>query len=123
MVRGAGAAIVLHFAGLASRSSVATANKSGFSMMNFKRLRMVAVAAFAALAPMSSAAFAAQCGNTAAGFEAWKQSFSQEARARGVGASAISALMGTHYATATINADRGQRSFHLPFDAFMHKRG
>ncbi len=92
-------------------------------MTNFKRLRTVAVATFATLAPMSGAALAAQCGNSAAGFEAWKQQFSQEARARGVGSSAISALMATHYATATINADRGQKSFHLSLDAFMHKRG
>jgi membrane-bound lytic murein transglycosylase B len=92
-------------------------------MMNGKRFWTVAVAALAALTQMSGAAGAAQCGNTSAGFEAWKQEFSQEARGKGIGASAISALLGTHYATATINADRGQKSFHLSLPDFLRKRG
>ena len=92
-------------------------------MMNGKRFRTVAVAALAALTQMGGEAGAAQCGNTSAGFEAWKQQFAQEARGRGVGGSAIAALEGTHYATATINADRGQRSFHLSLGDFMRKRG
>ena len=54
---------------------------------------------------------AAQCGNSAAGYEGWKQQFAGEARAKGVSANTISALMATNYAQATINADRGQRSF------------
>jgi membrane-bound lytic murein transglycosylase B len=53
---------------------------------------------------------------TAAGFEAWKRQFAGEAQARGVSASAIAALMGTTYSTATIAADRGQRSFSLSLD-------
>jgi membrane-bound lytic murein transglycosylase B len=90
-----------------------------------KRFRTVALAALAAaaLTQMGGQAGAAQCGNTAAGFEAWKQQFAQEARGRGIGGSAIAALEGTHYATATINADRGQRSFHLSLGDFMRKRG
>jgi membrane-bound lytic murein transglycosylase B len=66
---------------------------------------------------------AAQCGSSAAGFEAWKSEFAQEARAKGIGASAVSALMTTHYASATIAADRGQRSFGLSLDQFLAKRG
>ena len=66
---------------------------------------------------------AAQCGNGPGGFEAWKQQFAGEARAKGVGASAISALMGTNYAQATINADRSLHSFKLSLDQFMVKRG
>ena len=62
-------------------------------------------------------------GSTSAGFDAWKQQFAGEARAKGVGASAVSALMATNYAQATINADRGQRSFNLSLDAFLAKRG
>ena len=31
--------------------------------------------------------------------------------------------MATNYAQATINADRGQRSFNLSLDAFLAKRG
>ena len=40
--------------------------------------------AFVALVSMVSEAGAAQCGNTAAGFEAWKTQFANEARGRGV---------------------------------------
>ncbi|HET6378185.1 MAG TPA: lytic murein transglycosylase [Methylocella sp.] len=87
------------------------------------KCKTVTMAAVAALAGMASEASAAQCGNTAAGFEGWKREFAEEARARGVSASAVSALMGTHYSTATIAADRGQRSFHLSLDQFLAKRG
>jgi membrane-bound lytic murein transglycosylase B len=68
-------------------------------------------------------ASAAQCGNTAAGFEAWKAQFANEARARGISANGIAALMATNYSTATIAADRGQRSFSLSLDQFLAKRG
>jgi membrane-bound lytic murein transglycosylase B len=66
---------------------------------------------------------AAQCGSTAAGFEAWKHQFSGEAKARGVSASALAALRDANYATATVAADRGQRSFRLSLDQFLAKRG
>jgi membrane-bound lytic murein transglycosylase B len=68
-------------------------------------------------------AHAATCGNSAAGYQSWKQQFAGEARAKGVSASTISALMATNYAQATINADRGQRSFRLTLDQFLAKRG
>jgi membrane-bound lytic murein transglycosylase B len=79
----------------------------------------VVVLAFALPAP----ALAAQCGNSGAGFEAWKREFAGEARAKGVGASGVAALMGTSYATATIAADRGMKSFKLSLDQFLVKRG
>jgi len=72
---------------------------------------------------MAGKASAAQCGSTGAGFEAWKAQFATEARARGVSANAIAALMATNYSTATIAADRGQRSFSLSLDQFLAKRG
>ena len=72
---------------------------------------------------MTGKAGAAQCGSTAAGFEAWKRQFADEARARGVSAATLAALMATNYATATIAADRGQRSFRLSLDQFLAKRG
>ncbi|MGO4714316.1 lytic murein transglycosylase [Bradyrhizobium sp. 2TAF24] len=68
-------------------------------------------------------AAAAPCGSSSAGFEAWKQDFAGEARAKGVGASAVAALMQTSYASATIAADRSQRSFSLSLDQFLAKRG
>jgi membrane-bound lytic murein transglycosylase B len=72
---------------------------------------------------LSSPADAAQCGNGAGGFDAWKQQFAGEARAKGIGASTIQAMMATNYAQATINADRGQRSFNLSLEQFLAKRG
>ena len=88
--------------------------------MNFSRL---AFAALAMLACLNARADAAQCGSGPGGFEAWKGEFAREASAKGIGGSAISALMGTSYASATIAADRGQRSFNLSLDAFLAKRG
>jgi hypothetical protein len=61
-------------------------------------------------------------GGEAAGFEAWKREFAEEARAKGVSGSSIAALMQTNYATVTIAADRGQRSFGLSLDQFLAKR-
>lgn len=72
---------------------------------------------------LSGAAMAAQCGNTGAGFPAWVQSTKQEAAARGIKGNALAALDGVKYATATINADRNQKSFKLSLDEFMKKRG
>jgi len=86
----------------------------------------IATAAFMALALLEclgEKADAAQCGSTAAGFEAWKGQFAEESRGKGVSASGIAALMGTNYASATIAADRGQRSFGLSLDQFLAKRG
>jgi membrane-bound lytic murein transglycosylase B len=87
------------------------------------QFKAVTAAALVALVCMVSKAGAAQCGSTAAGFEAWKKQFADEARGRGVSASAIAALMATTYATATIAADRGQRSFRLSLEQFLAKRG
>lgn len=86
----------------------------------------IATATFMALTMLAgtgTTADAARCGSSAGGFEAWKREFAVEARAKGISASGIAALMQTHYATATINADRGQRSFGLSLDQFLAKRG
>ena len=69
------------------------------------------VAALMAFAGMAGKAGAAQCGNGPGGFAAWKQQFANEARARGISASTVAALLATNYSTATINADRGQHGF------------
>jgi membrane-bound lytic murein transglycosylase B len=87
------------------------------------QFKTVAVAALVALVCMAGKAGAAQCGSTGAGFEAWKQQFADEARGKGVSASTVAALMATNYSTATIAADRGQRSFRLSLDQFLAKRG
>jgi membrane-bound lytic murein transglycosylase B len=82
-----------------------------------------AFTALAVLACLGAKAEAAQCGSTGAGFEAWKGQFAEEVRAKGIGASSVAALMQTNYATTTIAADRGQRSFGLSLDQFLAKRG
>jgi membrane-bound lytic murein transglycosylase B len=88
-----------------------------------RQLTTATFTALVVLAWMAAKADAAQCGSTAAGFEAWKKQFADEARGRGVSASTVAALMATNYATATIAADRGQRSFGLSLDQFLAKRG
>ncbi len=79
--------------------------------------------AVAVLLTVSSGAKAAQCGSSGAGFEDWKAEFAPEAKASGVKAQGLAALAGTDYATATIYADRHQKSFKLSLAAFMAKRG
>ena len=79
------------------------------------------IAALAAL--VATPGQAAQCGNSAGGFENWKRQFSAEARANGIGPAGVDALLSTSYATATIRADRGQKSFKLSLDQFLAKRG
>jgi membrane-bound lytic murein transglycosylase B len=88
-----------------------------------RRFGTVAVIGLLSLAGIANTARAAQCGSTAAGFDAWKQQFADEARAKGVSAEAVTALLDTTYASATIAADRGQRSFRLSLDQFLAKRG
>jgi membrane-bound lytic murein transglycosylase B len=97
--------------------------KEDVSMSKGGQFKGATLGALLAFVCMAGEAVAAQCGSTAAGFEAWKQQFAGEARAKGVSASTISALMATNYSHATISADRGQRSFKLSLDQFMAKRG
>jgi len=97
--------------------------EKGLQMLTGRKFRIVAVIALVSLAGMPNTVRAAQCGSTAAGFEAWKQQFADEARGRGVSAESVKALLGTTYASATIAADRSQRSFRLSLDQFLAKRG
>ncbi len=68
-------------------------------------------------------AMAASCGNNAGGFETWKRQFAAEAKRNGIGNRALSALAKTRYSTATIRADRGQKSFKYSLKKFMQVRG
>src|SRR5437879_7873837 len=91
--------------------------------MNTSRHPKIFAAALLMGLATAGEARAAPCGNGAAGFEGWKAACAAEARAKGVGAAGIAALMGTNYATATIAADRGMKSFKLSLDQFLVKRG
>lgn len=72
---------------------------------------------------LSGAAQAAGCGNTSAGFEAWKSEFAREAKRAGVKSAGLQALAQARYATATIAADRNQKSFRYTLSRFMQIRG
>lgn len=85
-------------------------------------LRAVALVALSLM--MAGAAQAATCGNTGAGFEAWKTEFANEARAAGVKGKGLSALAGARYASATIKADRAVgKAFSGTVESFMQRRG
>ncbi|WP_226780493.1 lytic murein transglycosylase [Oceaniglobus trochenteri] len=88
-------------------------------------LKLISKAAALAsvLALGAGAAQAAQCGNNAGGFEAWKAAFAGEARAQGVGQRGLQALASARYATKTIQADRNQKSFKYSLEKFMQVRG
>jgi membrane-bound lytic murein transglycosylase B len=92
-------------------------------MIEFRKMATATFTAVAMLACLGGRADAAQCGSSGAGFETWKQEFAGEARAKGVGGASVAALMQANYATATIAADRGQRSFGLSLEQFLAKRG
>jgi membrane-bound lytic murein transglycosylase B len=84
---------------------------------------LAALGAAIAIAMTASLAQAAQCGDTAQGFEAWKQDFAAEAKSSGIKSKAIAALMGTRYSVGTIRVDRAHKGFNLSLSAFMAKRG
>lgn len=71
----------------------------------------------------AGAAKSASCGNTSAGFEAWKTGFQKTARKAGVKNRGLQALSQSQYATRTIAADRNQKSFKYTLDKFMKVRG
>src|SRR5262245_63472947 len=87
------------------------------------QLKTTTVAAFVALVSLAGKSDAALCGSTEAGCEAWKSQFGDQARGKGISAATVGALKATTYSTATIAADRGQRSFRLSLGQFLAKRG
>ena len=90
--------------------------------MAFRAKEMIIFAA-AFLGLAAGTAHAASCGNTAGGFEGWKDEFAREAGAQGIRGNALKALAATRYSTKTISADRNQKSFKLSLSQFMSKRG
>jgi lytic murein transglycosylase len=75
------------------------------------------------LSTLTTSALAAKCSSNGTNFESWKDDFAAEARAQGIKQRALSALQATKYATATIKADRNQKSFKLSLKSFLQKRG
>ncbi len=96
-----------------------------FAVLSEGRLSMLRFAfafsaALAVFAGFDSHAHAAQCGSSSAGYATWKQEFSGEARAKGISAPTIQALMATNYAQATINADLAVHRAALAAEPGLH---
>jgi lytic murein transglycosylase len=69
------------------------------------------------------AAVAADCGNDAAGFDAWLGRLKTGAAAQGISQGTLaSALAGVTYDPTVIRLDRSQRSFKLSFEQFYARR-
>jgi len=83
----------------------------------------ITCASLLALTLTTTAAFAAPCGNTGAGFKGWKADFATEAKKAGVKQKGLAALASATYATKTIAADRNQKSFKYTLEKFMRVRG
>ncbi|EIE50522.1 murein transglycosylase [Salipiger aestuarii] len=86
------------------------------------RFLFTAAAAAVSACLIAAPAQAAGCGDTAAGFNAWKQEFAAEAQQAGVGQRGIQALMNATYSTGTIRADRSQKGVKYPLDEFIRIR-
>ncbi len=71
---------------------------------------------------VATTSYAAQCGNDASGFTAWKQAFASEAAAAGVGQAGLQALANASYSQSTISADRNQRGVRYALDDFIRIR-
>jgi lytic murein transglycosylase len=70
-----------------------------------------------------STAGAVDCGDDAAGFDAWLARFKRTAAAQGISPAVISsALGGLSYDPTVIRLDRSQRSFKLSFEEFYARR-
>jgi membrane-bound lytic murein transglycosylase B len=107
----------------AAKVGVTTKDKEFLMIRTGRFLAAMFVTVAVVVVSSGGRAEAARCGNGPGGFETWKQEFGEEARAKGVGAAAVAALMQANYASATIAADRSQRSFGLSLDQFLAKRG
>lgn len=81
------------------------------------------IVAGALMMAASGPVLAAGCGNTGAGFDAWKADFARIAKANGIGQRGMDALTQTRYSKTTISADRNQKSFKYSLDKFMQVRG
>ena len=72
---------------------------------------------------MAPAASAANCGDDAAGFDAWLTGLKRTAVAQGISPAAVnSGLAGVSYDPTVIRLDRSQRSFKLSFEEFYARR-
>ena len=92
-------------------------------MTTGRQIVLSALTTLAVIVYLGKPADAAPCGNSPAGFEAWKQEFGEEAKAKGVGATGVAGLMQANYASATIAADRGIPMVAIPVANDQHGVG
>lgn len=84
----------------------------------FKSATLIA----ATMALLGQNASAAQCGNSAEGFESWLADFKREAESEGISARAVEAsLAGVSYDRSVISHDRGQKVFRQSFEQFSSR--
>jgi lytic murein transglycosylase len=73
--------------------------------------------------PVSSTVFAADCGRSASGFNAWLNRFKGYAASQGISQGTLNrALNGVSYHRRVVGLDRSQRSFKLSFKKFYARR-
>jgi lytic murein transglycosylase len=80
-----------------------------------------ATAALVALMVFGGPALAADCGNSAKGFDGFIKALKQEAAAQGIGSRGISALDGVQYQPGIIKKDRAQSIFSQSFLEFQSR--
>lgn len=84
--------------------------------------KSVALTAIAILA-LAAPAFAADCGNSGAGFDAWLSRYKAKTAAQGISQSTIAqTLSDVSYDPRIIRLDRNQKSFKLSFEQFYARR-
>jgi lytic murein transglycosylase len=94
-----------------------------WSVRHRNHWRSAAFAFLLGLLPFAPAASAAGCGQSAAGFESWLESFKAEAAGQGISRATLASALGdVSYDRKVIGLDRGQRSFKLSFEAFYARR-
>lgn len=86
-----------------------------------RRLRLFLLSAALAGA-LSGTAEAAQCGKTAAGFDAWKEQFRAEAGGYGLSDRSLASLDAATYDTEVIRLDRSQKPFKASYPTFRKAR-
>ena len=93
------------------------------SRMSVRSSVWAGLAVAASLLAVAPAAIAADCGDDAAGFDAWLTRLKRTAVTQGISPAAVnSALAGVTYDPTVIRLDRSQRSFKLSFEEFYAKR-
>ena len=90
--------------------------------MSRKRLSALVMALALGLT-QGAAAQSLSCSNSADGFDRWKNDFARYAASQGIGQRGLQALAEARYSSATIAADRNQRSFGYTLERFMQVRG